>query len=452
MKDNSVSTASGSLTQPAIKRTSYLRLAWLLCYCGFCLCFTFAIAYSQILLGGALFFLAIDAFISDDLALTRVEKKVYALIGAFILLSCISSIANDSPLESLMGLREEWLFLLIPLSARVARQPGWSRRALSVGLISVALLSTYGWMQHFLGFTFRPDLELIPASGGFYRAWGNFHNTLTYGNLFAPVSVFLLTLSAFARRNSQQLILAGVGLLAAGATVMTYSRGSIVALAVGIILFALLTIKRSRKTALLILGVSLAGFLALAPSLLDRFLSSPESRSSAQVSVREMSISRPTVWRTSWRIVKENPLLGVGPGNFRLAYESAADSTQVVMFSHAHNDVLNVAAYAGLPTALVYTLLWLVVCLGVYRVARSPEESPNSLSVSPHISPPISSSISLESRALATAVFCGSVVFFVSSLTEASFADEEVRMFLMAMWGFGLWATDQVGAVSGDPN
>ena len=43
-------------------------------------------------------------------------------------------------------------------------------------------------------------------------------------------------------------------------------------------------------------------------------------------------------------------------------------------------------------------------------------------------------------KGVAIGLFMATVIFFISSLYEATFADEEIRLFLMAVWGlaFGL--------------
>ena len=55
-------------------------------------------------------------------------------------------------------------------------------------------------------------------------------------------------------------------------------------------------------------------------------------------------------------------------------------------------------------------------------------------------------------RRLSLAAFIGSVMFFLTSLIEATFADEEVRQLLMLIWavGLGIWYKRQyMGADDG---
>jgi len=121
-------------------------------------------------------------------------------------------------------------------------------------------------------------------------------------------------------------------------------------------------------------------------------------------------------------VIQENPIFGVGQGNFKAAYSShlRVDIPEKRKHVHAHNDLLNVAAISGVPGAVFFLGMWLAA-LGYFwkgwRMRRKAEPD----------------------GTLALAALVGSVVFFVTSLFEATFADEEVRQMLMFIWAAGLW-------------
>ncbi|MCH7689568.1 MAG: hypothetical protein IIA17_00810, partial [candidate division Zixibacteria bacterium] len=58
------------------------------------------------------------------------------------------------------------------------------------------------------------------------------------------------------------------------------------------------------------------------------------------------------------------------------------------------------------------------------------------------------SQISRSKRIFCAAAAVGSIAFFMTSLTEATFSDEEVRQLLMFVWAAGLYplAGDQPAA------
>jgi len=73
--------------------------------------------------------------------------------------------------------------------------------------------------------------------------------------------------------------------------------------------------------------------------------------------------SRLFIWERSLKMIRDNPMLGVGKGNFREVYGSYMPEKihPVHRVGTAHNDFLHTAAISGLPGLLLYSLLWGVV-------------------------------------------------------------------------------------------
>jgi len=116
-------------------------------------------------------------------------------------------------------------------------------------------------------------------------------------------------------------------------------------------------------------------------------------------------------------------VFGVGQGNFAEAYEKVMpkDVNRWVIQVHAHNDLFNAAAIGGIPAMVLFGALWFFVLKSFWSGFR------NAAPGSPE-------------RRLFAAAFLGSAAFFVTSLTEATFSDEEVREMLMFVWSIGLAA------------
>jgi O-antigen ligase len=77
-------------------------------------------------------------------------------------------------------------------------------------------------------------------------------------------------------------------------------------------------------------------------------------------------------------MVQERPLLGVGPGNFTIAYARLVYSGQTPPWikpwydsrGHAHNYYLNIFAEMGVIGLLAYLALWSVIVLITWRTVR----------------------------------------------------------------------------------
>jgi tetratricopeptide (TPR) repeat protein len=91
---------------------------------------------------------------------------------------------------------------------------------------------------------------------------------------------------------------------------------------------------------------------------------------------------RLVLMRCSLGLVAKNPLLGVGPGNFRIAFPSvqaqglsreALAARPYIFSEHAHNDLLQMACESGLPAALLLLLLWAWALRSLWRCMDSSE-------------------------------------------------------------------------------
>ncbi len=408
----------------------YIRRAWLASFFCYCLSLTFAIAYSHVFAGVALALLSLDIFWSKDIQFSASEKRLYVLIGLYVTWEILSALVNVSPRRSLWTLKEEWLFLFVPLALRALRQEKWREKFLIALGLSTVVIGAYGWLQHFFLVNLRPGYALGIMPDGFARASGAFHNTLTFGNLFAVLSAVFVTLALYAPRASMRWLYVTAGALAGGATMFTYSRGSIVALTVGLIFAAALSLKISRRFALGVFVVMIVSGALLAPRIMDRFQAVTNTENNKQT-LRDKSVSRITIWSTTLEMIAERPLFGVGPGNFYDAYVKTAPDLSV-HFTHAHNDTLNIAAYAGIPAATLYLCIWgyLLYLFSRETIRRKPGD---------------------PGAGIVAACLVGMIVFFVSSQTEAAFSDEEVRSFLMVLWGFGLWGLNPDPENSANP-
>lgn len=132
-------------------------------------------------------------------------------------------------------------------------------------------------------------------------------------------------------------------------------------------------------------------------------------------------LGRLYIWNQSWQITLNDPITGVGPGNFVPAYSAHLpdDAAPYHYMGHAHNDYLNLSAQTGIPGLLLYLTVWGVIIARLWRRSRD-------------------DSAPAENRALANAALLASLVFCTASMTEAAFADEELRQLITALWALGL--------------
>jgi O-antigen ligase len=84
-------------------------------------------------------------------------------------------------------------------------------------------------------------------------------------------------------------------------------------------------------------------------------------------------LGRIEVWKLAARVFHEHPAVGVGPGNFLLAFRAyrTLGLAHIVglryIQDHAHNDVLHVAATCGIIGLLAYAFLWWNAFVAVHK-------------------------------------------------------------------------------------
>jgi O-antigen ligase len=173
---------------------------------------------------------------------------------------------------------------------------------------------------------------------------------MTYSGLLMLVTCAAVSRIMFAKHSRAWASLVLPALLLA--LVFTFTRSAWVGVCVGVgILFLL---RDFRLVGLL--PIALGGFLMLAPSNLT-------TRLYSTFSLKDPSnADRVAMMRSGWRIIKDDPLTGVGPDMVIQVYPHYRDKSAVNQLNpHLHNVPLQIAAERGLPALCIW--LWFIVSL-----------------------------------------------------------------------------------------
>lgn len=368
---------------------------------------TFSIALAQSALGISLvlFIFAIilkryNPFIPD-------LKWFYIPVFLYIAWMIISSLMGDTPLRSVKIIKEEWLFLAVPIGVYVLYRENF-RKALIYGFAgAVLLVSIYGLIQHFTGVYWFKDTPPYEAFNFGYRVKGFFAHRLTFGNYYATASIFILCYSWYNFKKlslNQRWFFLTSGILSFVVTLLSYSYGPIIAVVAVVLVFILVKTKLRGQVVLVASLITFFILIFSTPGLRERVVEKIEKETNV-----ENQASRFYIWDNSFEMIKENPLFGVGQGNFIDQFKKIRPDQRVHV--HAHNDLINIAALGGIPGMLFYVAIW----IGLFKLGQN-SKTPE-----------------------AKAALWASAAFLVTSLTEATFADEEVRQMLMLIWAIGLF-------------
>lgn len=178
-----------------------------------------------------------------------------------------------------------------------------------------------------------------------------------------PLTLWLL---AGATPTVRALVLGMVGVLAT-ATVLSLSRGALVALGAGLVWHAL-TERRHLPALLLAATVAVAAALFATGSTETRVTSALEQKEYIAADNVE---TRLDAWRAATELAVEHPVLGVGPGNFGFYYfEKTGRPPGTFGLRVVHDAYLDVAAELGL-TGLILFVLFLATVFARASAARA---------------------------------------------------------------------------------
>ena len=246
------------------------------------------------------------------------------------------------------------------------------RRWLAMSLVTVAcMMSLYGFLQWF-GWGKLPQGLLGRLSSTYY-------NPNHYGGLLDLLFPLVLSLFLHAKTSLARVSYGGLAALLLVNVVLTFSRGTWLAVVLaggGLLAHA---VKGSSKAQLgAWLKVGLAGGLVAVLVVLAGVLYAPRGaaqnvrfRVAALFDVRHDPnvAGRWLIARSSLEVVRAHPWLGVGPGNlvYALPTYRPAEARTVAqkqlhgLVGYAHNDYLQVASESGLLALLAFVGFWFTV-------------------------------------------------------------------------------------------
>lgn len=265
-------------------------------------------------------------------------------------------------------------FVAYMLTVTAVSQPKWRLGILCVLLVLVAGNLTAGW----LNFKGRWDFHLVR---GFARSFppgriGGFFNNPNHLAAFLSFTAFLSAgVMLFARIHIASRLLLGFGILSMLAgVVLTMSRAAILGLAIGAVVFGLLTlwiVWRTRRPlfkwliiALLLVGggTGAALYKVNEDSMLTRQLTTPMGED-----------MRAHIWRAALAQHAESPWIGVGARMFydgSITHRDPESAAQTGDALFAHNEYLQTLADYGWSGLALVVLVLLAHLLNGLRFMR----------------------------------------------------------------------------------
>ncbi len=277
--------------------------------------------------------------------------RMFWPLAAYAGATIVSAVFSIEPRVSLIDCKQLLLFSIVPVSYRLLS----GRRALTV----IDVVITTGAISAVVGLV---QFGILKSDHLGQRPQGSLGMYMTYSGQLMLIACTAAGRILFRSRERTWAALVMPALIAALA--VTLSRNAWVGACAGIGL--LLLVRDFRLFGLVPVAVAL--FVAIAPApLADRFYSTFQLNRSIHASATtEASLQsnrdRLAMIRSGLRIIKDDPLTGVGPDMVIQVYPHYRDADAVKQLNpHLHNVPLQIAAERGLPALAVW--LWFIVTL-----------------------------------------------------------------------------------------
>ncbi len=305
------------------------------------------------------------------------------LLFTFGLYVTLSLSWSSVPFASLVT----WLiFLSLPLTflsllTTANRDTAIKLTAAFIGT-GLCILSAYALYQY-----------ITPGGGYEGRAHDPLPNPNSLGGLLAMAVPPLTALYLHSKGKMSYITLAATLLTFAG-TLATGSRGAMIALVLAlVVLFIALrgtSLSRAKLLPLILGAVVIFGAINMTAQkpITDRLAGLSHPTQEKEV------VHRLALWKSSFEMVKDAPLLGRGLGTFYLTYPAYRDPVDRSMGNWAHMDSLQFAVEMGVMAPLLFYLFLGSVLFFTMRALKSKDLEP-------------------KERAIITGSFCGLLVIAI---------------------------------------
>lgn len=324
----------------------------------------------------------------------RTRLRADAVAGAmaiFLVVAAVAAVAGRAPLHSLFGdfqrmggvLAWGYVLAFYLLLRGVMDEGGWTRFLWTLSAATAAAAAV-GALQAWGG------------AGGWHPLLGLRRVQATLGNP-GYLSIFLLfgliacgLLFRRVESTPARFVLAAVAGLEAAVLLVGSIRTSLVVLVVaglagGAVLATAGGARRSRARGLVLAGavaVAVAGLWLARDTAVVRSI--PTLEEAARTGLEDRSLQeRLAAWGAAAEGVRESPVLGVGPENFRLVYDRHfspdlyAHVDPPPFLDEAHDEYVEAAAETGILGGIAFLLFWLAVIRRAWRAARGGLDPPD---------------------------------------------------------------------------
>lgn len=336
------------------------------------------------------------------------------LILAFIsVISFRNTIDYYSSAKGIMKLLQN-IFMVLICAEEIKDRRHITRVILSI-VLGASLASFDGLWQIIFGKDFiRGNAPILNI--GLKRATAAFPNANVFGAYLSAITPLIAGLAFYYYKGKSKLIMLGASLLSLSGVVISFSRGTGLAIYLSLLFISIL-IGRNKITPVILILI-----LLISPILMPKEIKSWAKGANYNPLAVLFNTDRASIYKNTMNMIYHHPFIGVGVNTFSKNYLRyklpEPNDARTSDYMYAHNNFLQMAGEIGLLGISVF--FWLLYrffkkSFAIYRMAKDNLYKVISLSIS-----------------------AGILSYLINGLTETTLYYSRVAMIFWFLMGFAL--------------
>lgn len=196
------------------------------------------------------------------------------------------------------------------------------------------------------------------ADVGTRRVTGFFEYPNALDLFLGPIILLLAGIIIYEKKSKWQFLYWPTLALSVMSVVWAKSTGALIALAIGILAW-LIFYKKTRLSALIIACAAILIFI-FTPAVQNKISSELFLASQSRLPIAPSDLAvRTQMWRETWAMLKERPILGAGLAGYQTAVAPFHANSHIEIFLYPHNIILNFWTEAGILGLTAF--IWLII-------------------------------------------------------------------------------------------
>jgi len=290
---------------------------------------------------------------------------IYVIIQIMAVLN-----SRNIPVAISGWINTDWFILFYYAVVNQIDEESDYKKIFTILAISGTVSAVYGIVQHFVGIDFfRGDRNIWPY-GDFFRATGFFSLPLTYGGI--QVVIFLMLAPFYFLKDEiiNRKVFSIILLLLFFSILASYARSAWMGFGAAMVLLLFFL---KKKYIIIVIGTAFAGLVTIYfvhPDLLFKY--GLFSMFDISENAPYNNLVRIKLWQSTWIMIKDNWLVGIGYSNFAEIIETYKVPFDYRGLSDPHNDYLKVACLSGIFGGIAFIILWIQDLRTKYVSFRKP--------------------------------------------------------------------------------